>query len=119
MTITESTPIFHPGPRQLRRTPDDWVDQPYDRFTVRPLSPTIGAVVSGVSMADAVDAELFQQLNRALLEWKVLFFRDQHLTHAEHSAFLRKVCREYRANGHISDRQASGVAKALSRLAKV
>jgi len=89
MTVTESTTIFHPGPRQLRRTPDDWVDQPYTRFTLRPISPTIGAVVSGVSMADAVDAELFQQLNRALLEWKVLFFRDQHLTHAEHSAFAR------------------------------
>lgn len=35
--------------------------------------------------------------------------------HAEQSPFLRKVCREYRANGHISDRQADAVAKALAR----
>ena len=87
MTMTEPTTIFHPGPRQLRRTPDGWVDQPYTRFRLQPMSPTIGAVVAGVSMADAVDAELFQELNRALLEWKVLFFRDQHLTHAQHSGF--------------------------------
>ena len=35
--------------------------------------------------------------------------------HAEHSPFLRKVGLEYRANGHISDRQADAVAKALAR----
>jgi hypothetical protein len=34
--------------------------------------------------------------------------------HAEHSPFLRKVSLEFRANGHISDRQADAVAKALA-----
>jgi taurine dioxygenase len=87
MTITEPTTIFRPGPRQLTRTPAGWADQPYTRVTLQPMSPTIGAVVSGVTMADAVDAELFEELNRALLEWKVLFFRDQHLTPAQQSAF--------------------------------
>jgi taurine dioxygenase len=85
--ITEPITIFRPGPRHLTRTPAEWVDQPYTRFTLRPMSPTIGAVVAGISMSNALDAELFQQLNRALLEWKVLFFRDQHLTHAQHTAF--------------------------------
>ncbi len=29
---------------------------------------------------------------------------------------FRKVCQEYKANGHISNRQAEAVAKALARL---
>ncbi len=81
------TMFFRPGPHQLARTPDDWVDQPYTRFALQPMSPTIGAVVDGIAMADDVDADLFQELNRALLEWKVLFFRDQHLTSAQQTAF--------------------------------
>ncbi|MCU1391314.1 MAG: taurine dioxygenase [Ilumatobacteraceae bacterium] len=87
ITITEPSTVFHPGPHQLVRTPVGWQDLPYTRFTLQPLSPTIGAVVSGVSMADAVDAEMFGELNRALLEWKVLFFRNQHITPAEHATF--------------------------------
>lgn len=38
--------------------------------------------------------------------------------HAAQSSFLRTVCRQYRANGHISDRQAEAVAKALARLGR-
>lgn len=38
--------------------------------------------------------------------------------HADASPFLRKVCREYRANGHISNRQAEAVAEAIARLDK-
>src|SRR5262249_17494177 len=39
------------------------------------------------SLADDVDAALFEQLNRALLEWKVLFFRGQDITGAQHADF--------------------------------
>ncbi len=41
----------------------------------------------------------------------------QAAAHADKSPFLRKVCREFEANSHISDRQAEQVAKALERLA--
>ena len=34
---------------------------------------------------------------------------------AAQSAFLRKVTREFKANGHISNRQAEAVRKALTR----
>lgn len=34
---------------------------------------------------------------------------------ADQSPFLRKVCREFKANGHISNRQADAVRKALAR----
>ena len=33
----------------------------------------------------------------------------------DRSVFLAKVCREFKANGHISDRQAEAVKKALAR----
>ena len=35
--------------------------------------------------------------------------------YADKNAFLRKVCREFEANGHISNRQAEAVEKALAR----
>jgi hypothetical protein len=38
--------------------------------------------------------------------------------HADASPFLRKVCREYKANGHISNRQAEAVSEAIARLEK-
>jgi taurine dioxygenase len=90
MTHTELKGLFTgylPGPRVMPRVPENWVDQPYARITVSPLTPTIGGVVEGVSLAEAVDEELFAELNRALLEWKVLFFRDQQITGPQHTTF--------------------------------
>jgi taurine dioxygenase len=72
------------GPRVAQRTAHDWVDEPYTRFTLRPTNPTIGAVVEGLSLADPLDDRTFAELHRALLEWKVLFFLDAHLTSARH-----------------------------------
>jgi len=78
---------FRPGPRVMPRTAQGWAPTPYTRFTVTPLAPTIGAVINGVSLADEVDPEMFEQLNNALLEWKVLFFRTQDITAEQHAAF--------------------------------
>ncbi len=36
--------------------------------------------------------------------------------YASESPFIAHLCRQYRANGHISDRQAKTVAKAIARL---
>ena len=35
---------------------------------------------------------------------------------ADRSPFLRKVAREFKANGHISNRQAEAVKKAIERI---
>jgi taurine dioxygenase len=80
---------FMPGPRIASRLPDGWEEAPYTRFTVEPLAPTIGAVIGGISLADPVDEELLAELNRALLEWKVLFFRNQQITGPQQVAFAR------------------------------
>jgi taurine dioxygenase len=96
MTATETNaaplphPTFSPGPRALERTPAAWTAEPYTRFTVQPMSPTIGAVIDGVSMADDLDDEMFGQLDQALLEWKVLFFRGQDVTGDQHRDFAAR-----------------------------
>jgi taurine dioxygenase len=78
------------GPRLLRRVPDDWVDKPYTRLKLDPCTQVIGAVVRGVELSVPLDDELRDEIRRALLEWKVLFFRDQHsLTPDQHVAFAR------------------------------
>ena len=95
MTITDLDSLtgffsgYVAGPRVPRRLPDGWTDAPYTRFTVTPLAPTIGGVIDGVSLAAPVDDALFAELNRALLEWKVLFFRNQDITGDQHTAFAR------------------------------
>ena len=87
MSTTLTTPRrTSAGPRVASRTPAGWVDAAYTRFSVEPASPTIGATIVGVDLAAPLDDELHAELHRALLEWKVLFFRDQHLTSAQHHA---------------------------------
>ena len=89
--LTAAPPLTSrgPGPRMALRTPDDWVDQPYARFAINPMTPTIGAEITGIDLTQPLDAALHAELNRALLEWKVIFFRGQHLTGAQQVAFAK------------------------------
>jgi taurine dioxygenase len=59
------------------------------RLTVRPLQPALGAEVSGFRMDGDVPPAVVAELRQALLEWKVLFFRDQDVSVADHVAFGR------------------------------
>ena len=55
-----------------------------------PITPTIGAEITGISVADAVtDLELRRQLEQALLDHHVLVFRDQTVDREQHKAFGR------------------------------
>lgn len=80
----------HAGPRRLRPTYDENERQPYRRIAPAPLSPTVGAEINGVSLAEEIDADTFDEIHRALLECKVIFFRDQDLTPEQHVAFARR-----------------------------
>jgi taurine dioxygenase len=77
------------GPRRLRRLADDQPGRPYARFGLTPLSPLIGAEITGVDLGAPLDPEVRDELHRAWLEWKVLFFRDQRITPAQQVAFAR------------------------------
>jgi len=58
-------------------------------LNILPLTPTIGAEVEGIDLSRPLDARTVSALRRALLDWKVLFFRDQDITTEQHLAFAR------------------------------
>src|SRR5262249_19532153 len=80
----------HAGPRRLRPTYDEGERRPYRRIRPEPLSPTVGAETPGLSLAEPMDDETFDEVHRALLDYKVIFFRDQDLTPEQHVAFARR-----------------------------
>jgi taurine dioxygenase len=55
-----------------------------------PLTPTIGAEVQGIDLREPLDAATLEDLRTALLDWKVLFFRDQDITTEQHLDFARR-----------------------------
>jgi alpha-ketoglutarate-dependent taurine dioxygenase len=58
---------------------------------VLPQTALIGAELRNVSLADASRSdELFAQIKELLLKYKVLFFRDQDITRAEHVALAER-----------------------------
>jgi taurine dioxygenase len=59
-------------------------------LTVTTLTPTIGAVVEGLQIADALSDARLAEIKSALVTHHVLFFRDQHLTPAEQRSFAAR-----------------------------
>lgn len=56
-------------------------------FSIAPLTPTIGAEIGDIDLSQTFDAATLTALRSALLDWKVLFFRDQNITTEQHLAF--------------------------------
>jgi alpha-ketoglutarate-dependent sulfate ester dioxygenase len=59
-------------------------------FEAQPVAATIGAEITGVDLTAALPDSTIAELRRALLDYKVLCFRDQPLTPAQHVAFARR-----------------------------
>jgi alpha-ketoglutarate-dependent sulfate ester dioxygenase len=57
---------------------------------VKPVTPVIGAEVEGVDLTRPLTEAEFADIHRALLDWKVLFFRDQPITDQQQLAFGRR-----------------------------
>ena len=58
---------------------------------VEPVAPALGAEISNISLANAVeDDDLFAEIRQLLLRYRVLFFRDQDISPATHIAFARR-----------------------------
>jgi taurine dioxygenase len=55
-------------------------------FDITPLQPSLGAQIGGIDLARPLDRPTYDALRAALLQYKVLFFRDQNLTREEHIA---------------------------------
>lgn len=73
-----------------------------DSIQVEPLTCAIGAELRNVNLGVASrDADLVAELRRLLLRHKVLFFREQDITRAEHVAFARHF-------GELEDHPVAG-----------
>ncbi|SDU08961.1 taurine dioxygenase [Pseudomonas pohangensis] len=58
---------------------------------IEQLTCNIGAQLSGINIADAIDDDgLFEEIRSLLVRHKVLFLRDQDITRAEHVAFAER-----------------------------
>ncbi|MEZ5649471.1 MAG: TauD/TfdA family dioxygenase [Burkholderiaceae bacterium] len=62
----------------------------YERITVDPLTPTIGAEIHGLRLNEPLDEQTRDEIRRAWLEHQVVFFRDQDLDPASLKAFGRQ-----------------------------
>ncbi|MFD6435947.1 TauD/TfdA dioxygenase family protein [Streptomyces venezuelae] len=78
---------MYEGRRTLRRLPENGQERPYELFDVVPQGRVIGAEIRGVDLARPLTPALREELNRALLEWKVLFFRGARITSEQQRAF--------------------------------
>ena len=57
---------------------------------IAPQSAHIGALISGVNLKQTLSAAEVHTIRSALLRWKVVFFRDQHLSHEQQIDFSRQ-----------------------------
>ncbi|MGV7240653.1 TauD/TfdA dioxygenase family protein [Caballeronia sp. M23-90] len=58
-----------------------------DDIAVTPLSAHIGAEIHGVDLTRPLGSGQVAAIRAALLKWRVVFFREQFLTHEQHVAF--------------------------------
>jgi taurine dioxygenase len=79
------------GPRrfldEMRR---ELLARPYSRISVTPVGVTIGAEIGDVDLREPLDEATFAEVERALLDFKVIFFRDQDIDGQQHLAFARR-----------------------------
>ena len=59
----------------------------YRFIKVTPLTPTIGATISGVDLSQPLSDEVFSEVRQAWFKHLVLFFRDQAISNQQHIAF--------------------------------
>jgi taurine dioxygenase len=62
---------------------------------VQPMSGHIGAEIAGVDLSGPLDDTVIAAIRSTWLRWKVVFFRDQHISQAEHIAFGQRF-------GHVT-----------------
>ena len=79
------------GPRRfLDEMRGELLATPYQHLSVKPLGATIGAELSGVDLREPIPDEVFAEIDRAHLDYKVIFFRDQDLTSEQQIAFAKR-----------------------------
>jgi taurine dioxygenase len=62
----------------------------YEHFRIAPISPTIGGEVSGVDLGAPLADTVIKEIRSALVDFKVLFFRDQKIDVEQQAAFASR-----------------------------
>ena len=62
----------------------------WKNFDVKRMGATIGAEIRGVDITTDLPQPVIDELRQSLLEYKVIFFRDQPLTPERHVAFAKR-----------------------------
>ena len=65
------------------------ITRPETDLRLRPLTPLLGAEVTGVDLQDDLDQPTLRRIRQALLDHKVLVFRDQAIDDEQQIAFSR------------------------------
>ena len=60
------------------------------QLSIRKLTPCIGAEIGGVDLSQALPDVVIDDIRQALLDHRVVFFRDQSITSEQHIAFARR-----------------------------
>lgn len=61
----------------------------FESFVANPTTPVIGAEIRGIDLGSGLTDQQAQDVHDALLEYQVLFFRDQHMNMDQHKALGR------------------------------
>ena len=76
-------------------------------FSVRPLTPSLGAEIRGVNLSEAVPEEVFSRIYLAFLQYEVLLFPPQDIPPGRQVEFARQfgevqihVMNQYHADGY-------------------
>ena len=62
-----------------------------EKIDIRPVSVHTGAEIVGIDLTLPLGPKARAKIWQALLDWKVIFFRDQPMDHAQHVAFAREL----------------------------
>src|SRR5499427_4867226 len=71
-----------------------------------PLTLHIGVEIRGVDLTKPLPPQQVKEVREAFLKWKVAFFRNQHLNHAQHVAMARQFGEPtigHAVLGHLDD----------------
>jgi len=55
-------------------------------FDVKPMAGSLGAELHGVDLTQDLSDEVYREIRRLLVEYQVIFFRDQDISHAQQKA---------------------------------
>lgn len=74
------------------RAPFDNTARAYEHIAAEPLAAAMGAEIRGVDLAALTDAQ-FAEIEHALYRHKMIFFRDQSISHDDQEAFAKRFGR--------------------------